>query len=138
MLSPQRDQTATRDALRELDVFLKTYPNSQYLPDVIKLHREARDRLSESEFLVGRHYYRTRWYPGAITRLEALLEADPGYTGRDGVYFYLGESLLKVNRPAEALPYFERIVKEFEKSEYLEEAQKRIASLSARADLKPT
>ena len=36
-----------------------------------------------------------------------------------------------MSRPAEALPYFERLVKEFEQSEYLEKAHKRIAELKA-------
>ena len=36
-----------------------------------------------------------------------------------------------MNRQAEALPYFERLVKEFEQSEYLEEATKRIAELKS-------
>ena len=34
-------------------------------------------------------------------------------------------------KKAEALPYFERLVKEFEKSEFLTLAQKRIAELKA-------
>ena len=34
-----------------------------------------------------------------------------------------------MNQNAEALPYYERLVKEFEKSEFLEQAQKRITEL---------
>ncbi len=60
-----------------------------------------------------------------------LLTSDPEYTRRDAVYYYLGESLLKVNRQAEALPYYERLIKEFEQSEYLEQARKRIIELKA-------
>jgi hypothetical protein len=45
------------------------------------------------------------------------------------VYFYLAESLIKVSRPAEALPYYERLLAEFEKSVHLEEAKRRIAEL---------
>jgi hypothetical protein len=36
-----------------------------------------------------------------------------------------------VNRKAEALPNYERLVKEFEQSEYLELAKKRITELKA-------
>jgi TolA-binding protein len=45
------------------------------------------------------------------------------------VYFHLAESLYRENKKPEALPYFERLIKEFEKSEYLEATQKRIAEL---------
>ncbi|HEX9365228.1 MAG TPA: hypothetical protein VF921_01300, partial [Vicinamibacterales bacterium] len=50
---------------------------------------------------------------------------------RDAAYFFLGESLIKVKKEAEALPYFERLVKEFEQSEYLEKAKMRITELKA-------
>ena len=126
MRSPQRDQTETRDALREFQTFVTRYPNSELMPEVKAKLRETRDRLSESELEVGRFYYRIRWYPGALDRLSLLLKDDPDFTARDEVYFYLGESLLKVSRPAEALPYFERLVKEFEQSDHIEAARKRI------------
>ncbi|HVZ19527.1 MAG TPA: outer membrane protein assembly factor BamD, partial [Vicinamibacterales bacterium] len=32
-LGPERDQTATREALKELDTFVANYPQSQWLPD---------------------------------------------------------------------------------------------------------
>ena len=50
---------------------------------------------------------------------------------------YLGESLVKQKREAEALPLYEKLVSEFERSEYLVEAQRRIAELK-QAQSKPT
>ena len=44
----------------------------------------------------GCFYFRQRWYPGAIDRFRTLLKEDPEYTGRDAVYFYLAESLVKI------------------------------------------
>ena len=59
------------------------------------------------------------------------MKQDEAYTNRDAVYFYLAESLLKLKLEAAALPYYERLVKEFEQSEYLADAQKRITELKA-------
>lgn len=129
MRSPQRDQTETRDAIREFETFVARYPNSALMDEVKAKLRESRDRLSTSELEVGRFYYRIRWYPGAIDRLKGLLSQDPSFSGRDQAYYYLGEALIKAKREAEALPYFERLVAEFEQSERLEEARKRIAEL---------
>jgi outer membrane protein assembly factor BamD len=126
MRAPQRDQSESRDALKEFQTFVARYPNSELMPEVKSKLREVRDRLSESELEVGRFYYRIRWYPGAYDRLNALLKDDPEFTNRDDAYFYMGESLLKMNRPAEALPYFDKIVTEFGQSEHLEDAKKRI------------
>jgi outer membrane protein assembly factor BamD len=138
MLSPDRDQTPTRDTIKELQVFLDRYPNSPLVPEARKLMRDARDRLSESSHRVGMTYFRMKWYPGAIDRFREVLKNDPDFTGRDATYFYLAESLRLRDAKsdnkagaAEALPYYERLLKEFEQSEYLEEARKRVAELKA-------
>jgi len=136
MRGPQRDQTETREAIKELQAFVDRYPNSKMLPEVRTKLREARDRLSESDYLVGFFYFRQRWYPGAIDRFKDLLKNDPDYTGRDAVYFHLAESLVKVKLEAEALPYLEKLIDEFEKSEYLEQAQRRATELKAAATAK--
>jgi outer membrane protein assembly factor BamD len=133
MLAPDRDQTATREAVAEWQLFMERYPNSTIRGEVEAKLREARDRLSGSEYRVGLFYYRVKWYPGAIDRLKSVLTQDPGYTGRDAVYYYLAESLVMVNRPAEALPYLDRLVAEFVESEYLARAGQRIAALKAAA-----
>ena len=89
-------------------------------------------RLSEANFRIGFYYFRVKWYPGAIDRFKDLLASDPAYSKRDAVYYHLAESLYRSGngekRP-EALPYYERLVKEFEVSDYLALAQKRIAEL---------
>jgi outer membrane protein assembly factor BamD len=129
MQNPQRDQTETKEAIREFETFIERYPNSSLMPEVRTRMREAKDRLAESDYQVAVFYYRNRWYPGAVERLKELLERDPEYTHRDAAYYHLAESLVKLRRPAEALPYYERLVKEFERSEYLDDAQKRIAEI---------
>ena len=136
MRAPQRDQTETRSAIAEFETFLQRYPNSTLMPEVRDKLRESKDRLSDANYLVGFFYYRIRWYPGAIDRLESVLKEDPGYTRRDAAYFYLAESLVKNSRQAEALPYFERLVAEFEQSEHLIDAQKRISELKGLAQAK--
>ncbi|MGE0704573.1 MAG: outer membrane protein assembly factor BamD [Vicinamibacterales bacterium] len=129
MRSPQRDQTETRNAIREYENFMARYPNSTLMPEARTRLRQAQDRLSTSEYEVGLHYYRIRWYPGAIDRFSALLKQDPSYSNRDSVYYYLAETLRRVNRPVEALAFFEKLVGEFQQSEYLQDAQERIDEL---------
>ena len=138
MRAAQRDQTETREAIKEFEAFITRYPNSELMPEVKTKYRESRDRLSESDYLVGYFYFRQRWYPGAIVRLKALLKDDPEYTGRDAVFYHLAEALARTKKEAEALPYFEQLVQEFEQSEYLPLAQKRITELKTRVAVKPT
>ena len=134
MSGPERDQTQTRETITELKTMVQRYPNSALMPDALQHLREARDRLSDAEYRVAYFYVRTQKFaPAAIDRFTALLKDDPEYTRRDAVYFYLAQSLLQINRPAEALPYLDRLLKEFEQSEYLEPA--RVLAETLKADL---
>ena len=135
MLHPQRDQTETKEAIREFQTFVDRYPNSPLVSQVRQRLRESKDRLSDSDMLVGNFYLSIRNYAGAEQRYRHVLDADPEYSRRDSLYFHLAEALEKSNRRAEALPYYERLVKEFERSEHLEEAKRRIALL--KDQLKP-
>jgi len=128
-----RDQTETHEALKEFDVLFEKYPNSPLLTEARARQREAKDRLGKSEYLVGLTYYRLKWYPGVVTRLQALLKSDPQFTERDAVYYYLADALAQLNRQAEALPLFEKIPQEFEKSDYIEKAKKRLDELKTAA-----
>ena len=69
---------------------------------------------------------------------EVLLKDDPEYTGRDAVFYHLAEALARTRKEAEALPYFEQLVQEFEQSEYLPLAQKRITEQKTQVAVKPT
>ncbi len=131
MLAAERDQTQTKEAVAEFKTFVQRFPTSALLPEAKARLRDAQNRLSESEYRVGYFYHRNRWYPGAVERLAALLKSDPEFVNRDAVLFHLADSLLKLGRKAEALPYFDRLVVEFEKSEYLAKAKLAIASLKA-------
>ncbi|MEO6223938.1 MAG: outer membrane protein assembly factor BamD [Vicinamibacterales bacterium] len=129
MLNPQRDQTATKDAIREIGVFMQRFPDSPLRAEAAVLERAAKDRFSQSEFEIGYFYARFNVCAGAVDRFRAILVSDPAFTERDGVYFQLAECLLKMGAPAEALPWYERLTSEFEKSEYLERARKRVLEL---------
>ena len=131
MQGPQRDQTETKEAIHEFQTFVERYPNSALLPQAKERLREAKDRLDDGWLQVGTFYLRIKWFPGAAARFRELLEMDPEYTRKDALYFHLAETLEKSEKPAEALPYYERLVEEYERSEFLEEARRRIDRLKA-------
>jgi outer membrane protein assembly factor BamD len=133
MLGSQRDQTATRDTLTECDAFLRNYPNSALRPQVEEIRRKARDRLSDYEFQVGLTYFRQRMWAGADSRFREVLSEDPKYTRMDQVYYYLAETLYRGSggqRAKEALPLFDKVIKEFPKSDYAKKAQKRVTEIN--------
>lgn len=133
MLAPDRDQTETKEAIREFATFVERYPNSELLPQGRSRLREAKDRLGDSDLRVGITYLRIHWPSGAIERFKGLLESDPGYTNKDALYYNLAEALVMSEKTAEALPYYERLLQEFEKSEFLDRARRRVDELKAKS-----
>jgi len=104
MRAAMRDQTETRDAIRELQAYVTRFADKPLIDEAREKLREAKDRLADWDYGVAEHYFRIKWYPGAIGRLVPLLKSDPEYTRRDGAYYILGESFINIKRPAEALP----------------------------------
>ena len=135
MRSAARDQTETRQAIAEFTIFVERYPNSEMIGEARQRLREARDRLSEHDFRVGQFYLRSRMsLPGAIDRFNAILKNDPEYTHRDEVYYHLAQALVAIGQPAAAIPYLDKLIAEFEQSEYLERAKEQVAKLKADMD----
>lgn len=135
MRRAERDQTETVNAVREFEAFIARHPaDHELMPEVRQRLREARDRLSAHDFSVGYYYYRFRVYGGAIGRFRQILSDDPGYTRRDEVYFYLAEAHADRGELTEAIPYFARILDEFDASEFAEEARARLAALEAEVE----
>jgi hypothetical protein len=52
------------------------------------------------------------------------------------VYYYLADSYVKVKQDAAAQPLLEKLLQEFDKSQYVPEAQKLLATLKAQAQTK--
>jgi len=136
MRGADRDQTETIEALEEFQVFFNRFPKSPLMPEVREKWRVARDRLSQHHLNVALTYFRMRdsdgrpWCRGVVPRLQEVLKEDPEFSRRDSVYFYLAECFAQSdNTKGEAIPYYERLLKEFVESEHLERAKERLQAL---------
>jgi outer membrane protein assembly factor BamD len=109
----EKDQSAVRDAYRELTDFLDKYPDSKYLPEAKKRWREVVARLLEHEVYVAR-FYLDRGHPkAAILRIEGALRRYPE-SGREAeLLLVLGQTHLEMGNPKSARDTFERVVKEY-------------------------
>jgi outer membrane protein assembly factor BamD (BamD/ComL family) len=131
MRAPMRDQTETRDAIRELQAYVTRFPDKPLIGEARAKLREAKDRIGDWDAGVAQHYFRIKWYPGVGGASRAVAERRSRiHPPRRGVLF-LGESLVQNQAAGGSAPYFERLVKEFEQSEYLEKAKLRITELKA-------
>ncbi len=130
MRGSARDQTETKEAITELTNYVKRFPDKPLMPEATQRLREAKDRLSDHEYSVGFFYLRSRMsIPGALDRFNSILKSDPEYTRRDAVYFNMAQALVIMGQPAAAIPYLDKLIAEFEESEYLERAHKQVDEL---------
>jgi outer membrane protein assembly factor BamD len=109
----EKDQSAVRDALREIDNAQVKYPDSPYAKQAKEYRREVLRRLIQHEVYVAR-FYLDRGHPkAAILRIEGALRKYPD-SGEEGeLLLTLGETQLEMGNPASAKQVFERVVSKF-------------------------
>jgi outer membrane protein assembly factor BamD len=130
--SPDRDQTATHQALEEYQRLLDVYPNSEYVEKARERVHDCRQTLARSEFMVGHFYQRSRRaWRSAIGRYEGILRDYPDFEQLDEVLFRLAESLSAAGRYAEARPQIGRLLEEFPNSSFVGDARKLLAEMPA-------
>lgn len=119
----EKDQSAVRDALRELNDFMDKYPDSKLLPQARKYRREVLRRLIEHEVYVARFYLDREQPRAAILRLEGALKRYPD-SGREAeLLLALGETHLQMGNAARAKQAFEQVLREHGDSHQARRAQ---------------
>jgi outer membrane protein assembly factor BamD len=126
--SPERDQTATRDAVAALDQLMTRYPNAPETREAEPLWRELRTKLGQHVLAIGDFYWNRDEYQSAAGRYRQVLDEYPGL-GLDAQALYkLGLCYTHMNRDEEARRIFEVILENYEDSEVARAAQDQIPS----------
>lgn len=118
------DQTPVSNAATHFETFLQEYPNSDLTKQVRDKLAECRTRQAAYEIYVGKFYYRTDQYQAAIGRFQEALEKYPGTPPLDEALFLLGNTYLRSGDAAKAKESLSRLVAEFPKSKYVNDAKK--------------
>ena len=74
LLSEDRDQTPTRQAVSAFQRLLQEHPNSTYADTAKERIQECRKLLAEHEFYVGKFYFKSKLYEAALGRFEGLMQ----------------------------------------------------------------
>jgi outer membrane protein assembly factor BamD len=120
---PNRDQTSSEKALAAYEELLRLYPTSEYAASADAEIAAVRDRIAESEFVVGEFYLRYRYPGGAIQRFESMLDDFPRYSQRDKVLYHLGLAYQRSRNPehaGKAAEVFARLASEHPESPWVE------------------
>jgi len=125
MLKPDRDQTATRQALEAYNDLLLIYPGTQYAEEGRLEMAALSETLADHEMMIGRYNFRRHLYSAAGARLAGLLEEYPEYSKTDRALYYLIVASYYANKPDEGKAAMERLQTEYPDSRYLKDVTKR-------------
>ena len=124
--TPDRDQTATKEAIEQYRALIREFPDSGYSGAARERIRRLTDLLAEHDFGVGYFYLRKGSTAAALSRFVQVEQRFPDYGGKDKLYFYQAQALGRLGRDGEAVAYYNRVLEEFPDSEFAKKARKEI------------
>jgi len=124
--SPDRDQTATKEAIEQYRALIREFPDSGYSGAARERIRRLTDLLAEHDFGVGYFYLRKGSTAAALSRFVQVEQRFPDYGNKDKLYYYQAQALSRLGRSGEAVTYYNRVLEEFPQSEFAKKARREI------------
>jgi outer membrane protein assembly factor BamD len=132
-----RDVSRARKAEQRLKVLLQQYPDTPLRADVEKRLEEVQENLGMHNLKIADFYLNARYknekggLKGAQSRLREIIEKWPKFSYMDKVLFNTGYTYQQEEEPDEAAKYYQRLVREFPNSEYVEKAVEQLNIIGA-------
>ncbi|MCD6112750.1 MAG: outer membrane protein assembly factor BamD [Bacteroidales bacterium] len=83
------DQESTYDAIKELQLFVNRYPNSDRVEECNKYLDILRDKLEKKDYNIAKLYYNMSEYKSAICAFNNLLKTYPDSKHKEEILLYL-------------------------------------------------
>jgi outer membrane protein assembly factor BamD len=119
---PDRDQTATLEAIEQYRALIREFPDSGYAGAARERIRRLTDLLAEHDFGVGYFYLRKGSTAAALSRFVQVETRFPDYDRKDKLFYYQAVALDRLGRRDEARGYFLKVVEEYPQSEFAKKA----------------
>jgi outer membrane protein assembly factor BamD len=113
-----RDQTPTRKALFAFADLLAAYPDSPYAERAGELVSFLRGKLAQSELYVGRFYFKTKNFKGALMRFGKVLSDYRDTPLVDEALYYIGASYAQLGEEEKSRDAFSTLLSEFPDSPF--------------------
>jgi len=124
------DQTATKNGIEKLQLFINLFPNSERIPECNKYIDELRDKLQKKAYENAYLYYKIGDYKAAVSSLKQLLDEFPDLNNEDEVHFLIVKSsylIAKNSISRKQIERYENVIEEFKEieltSSYYKEAK---------------
>ena len=77
LMTEDRDQTPTREAISSFERLIKSHPSSAYTRRAQEKVQICRELLAQNELYVAHFYYKSKHYKAALNRFEIVLTTYP-------------------------------------------------------------
>ena len=127
------DQTNTYTAIKELQLFINLYPNSDRVEEANKLIDQLRAKLQRKDLDIANLYLKMKLYEAAIYSYKNILKDYPDSEYKEEILFsiltsyynfaYYSVSLKQAERYQSAVDSYNELVFQFPDTKYLKEAK---------------
>jgi outer membrane assembly lipoprotein YfiO len=134
---PDRDATRAKLAEQRLKSMLQQYPKSLLRQDAEMRLTEVQDNLGLHNLNIANYYYtlsvkqQKQGLKGAQSRLREIIDKYPNFTYLDEVLFKIANTYQIEEETDEAIKYYQRLVRDYPYSDYLDEAKKQLQLMGA-------
>jgi len=134
---PDRDSSRARRAEIRLKALLSQYPNSILREEAQSRLREVQDNLALHNLYIGNYYYKLSveqqrsGLKGAQNRYREILDKYPDFSFMDEALYKLAVTYLVEEETDQAAIYFQRIVRDYPNSDYVEKAKEQLQIIGA-------
>ncbi len=125
----ERDLSTTRDAVRELQIFLREYQDSEYAEPAEEKWREGMYRLARHEYYVAEHHMDNENPVAAIERLQYLLENFSGLGLNAESMYMMGRAYVEIGEYDQAVAVWSDLVENHGGHPRAQDAQEHLAEL---------
>lgn len=126
--SREKDQVEVRAANKSMTDFVRSYPDSPYLPEAKKIVDQTRRRLAEHELYVADFYEKRGKWNAVAGRLETLVAQYSGLGYDEKALFRLHDVYTKLNDSTRAQDALRRIISKFPNTPAAARAQQMLGS----------
>ena len=134
---PDRDATRAKRAETRLKALIQQYPSSILKPEAEKRLNEVQDNLGLHGLYVANYYYiqsveqKKGGLKGAQSRYREVVEKYPNFSFADEAYYKLAVTYLVEEETDQAARYFQRIVRDFPNSDWVEKSKEQLGLIGA-------
>jgi len=129
MAKADRDRVEARLAEVEFKEFLLKYPDNRLKSRVKNRLRQVQEVLAQGDYKIAQYYYQRGVWPASRSRYQEIVDRYPNFSQSDNALWYLGQSLERMKKANEAIPYYARILTDHPLGEYVEEAKERLTAM---------